>query len=60
MDGYELARRIRAEAPNVDLIAVTGYGLPQDIEKAKEAGFRAHVTKPLDFPTVLRIVESRS
>jgi two-component system, sensor histidine kinase len=48
-DGYEVARRIRA-APSgrrVQLIAVTGYGLPADQAQAKQAGFNHHVVKPV-------------
>ncbi len=48
-DGYEVARRIRA-APNgrrVQLIAVTGYGLPSDQAQARQAGFNHHVVKPV-------------
>ncbi|HMB37130.1 MAG TPA: MASE1 domain-containing protein [Methylomirabilota bacterium] len=48
-DGYEVARRIRA-APNgrrVQLIAVTGYGLPADQAQARQAGFNHHVVKPV-------------
>ena len=49
MDGYELARRLRAldglEA--VRLIAVTGYGQRGDRERSAEAGFDAHLVKPV-------------
>ena len=48
-DGYEVARRIRA-APNgrrVQLIAVTGYGMPSDQAQARQAGFNHHVVKPV-------------
>ncbi|MDR5763235.1 ATP-binding protein [Caballeronia sp. LZ035] len=50
MDGYELASLLRARphTSQAVLIAVTGYGLPQDKEKALEAGFDHHFVKPLD------------
>ncbi len=49
LDGYELARRIRAQRGNsVFLIALTGYGQEDDREKARKAGFNLHLTKPLD------------
>lgn len=54
MDGFELARRLRS-VPVGDrptLVAVTGWGRPDDIRKALEAGFDHHVTKSLD-PDVL-------
>ena len=49
MDGYEVARRLRA-APGgrrVGLIAITGYGQAEDQRRAYEAGFDAHLTKPV-------------
>ena len=50
-DGYEVARRIRSasEARGMTLIALTGYGLPEDRQRAEQAGFDAHFVKPLDF-----------
>jgi signal transduction histidine kinase/ActR/RegA family two-component response regulator len=50
-DGYEVARRIRSasEVRGMTLIALTGYGLPEDRMRAEQAGFDAHVVKPLDF-----------
>ena len=54
MDGFELARRLRSVpfGHRPTLLAVTGWGRPDDIRKALEAGFDHHVTKPLD-PDVL-------
>lgn len=49
LDGYEVARRIRQEpwGPDVVLIACTGWGQPQDKRNAFDAGFDAHLTKPI-------------
>jgi signal transduction histidine kinase len=62
IDGYELARRIRAqkETRDVELIAMTGYGQPGDRVRATEAGFADHVTKPFDFEELMKIVERRT
>jgi PAS domain S-box-containing protein len=51
MDGYEVARRLRAECglKHALLVAVTGYGQEDDRLRAREAGFDAHLTKPVDF-----------
>jgi signal transduction histidine kinase/CheY-like chemotaxis protein len=51
LDGYEVARRIRAHADGrpIRLIALTGYGQAEDRLRALDAGFDAHVTKPV-FP----------
>ncbi len=50
MDGYELARRLRArpEMAHATLIAVTGYGQEQDRAQARAAGFAHHLVKPVD------------
>ena len=64
MDGYEVARRLRSDpAPaqsGVILIAITGYGRDSDIALAREAGFDAHLVKPLDFEELERLVTSLS
>ena len=49
LDGYEVARRLRA-APggrSIGLVAITGYGQPEDQKRAFDAGFDAHLTKPV-------------
>jgi CheY-like chemotaxis protein len=52
LDGYEVARRMRALGRPPILIALTGYGQPEDRRRAEEAGFDAHLVKPID-PTAL-------
>ncbi len=48
MDGYAVARRIREDlGREVLLIALTGYGQPEDRARAAEAGFDVHCTKPV-------------
>jgi CheY-like chemotaxis protein/two-component sensor histidine kinase len=51
MDGYEVARRMRAdpELKHVVLVALTGYGQEDDRRKATAAGFDHHQVKPLDL-----------
>lgn len=57
MNGYELARRIRQNAENsVRLVALTGYGQPEDRERAKAAGFDHHLVKPVDVKAVERLL----
>lgn len=55
IDGYELARRLRLEPgmEEVKLIAVTGYGQPEDESKAEAAGFDRHLTKPIDVALLI-------
>jgi CheY-like chemotaxis protein len=48
MDGCELARRLRAGGfEHVCLVAVTGHGQPEDRRRTREAGFDAHLVKPV-------------
>jgi signal transduction histidine kinase len=56
LDGYEVARRIRATAGRdvIRLIAITGYGRNEDRERARSAGFDAHLVKPVEFPALQR------
>jgi CheY-like chemotaxis protein len=48
MDGYELCRRFRANpvTQSTPIIARTGYALPTDLERARDAGFSAVLIKP--------------
>jgi signal transduction histidine kinase len=55
LDGFELARRIRADAANahVTLIALSGWGQLEDRTRAQHAGFDAHFTKPADIDALV-------
>ncbi len=60
MDGYELAERLRREAPegsHLRLVAVTGYGQDADRARAAEAGFELHMVKPIDLARLERVIE---
>ena len=60
IDGFELARRLRsAEGHRAFLIALTGYGAAEDRRRALEAGFDAHITKPIE-PARLAEILGRS
>ena len=57
LDGYGVARRVREVlGSGIRLIALTGYGQPEDVRRALEAGFDAHIAKPVDFETLQAIV----
>jgi len=61
LDGYEVARRVRAEqpqdgTPRMKLIALTGYGQQSDIMLAMEAGFDHHMVKPCDLEELQRLI----
>jgi len=57
LDGYEVARRVRATMGNrVFLVALTAYGRPEDRHRALEAGFDAHMTKPANLEELSRLL----
>ncbi|MET0267071.1 MAG: PAS domain-containing protein [Duganella sp.] len=58
MDGYELARRLRANPANNGklLIALTGYGQAQDRVLSSAAGFDHHFVKPVDHAQLARVL----
>lgn len=51
MDGHEVARRLRRDLglTNALLVALTGYGQAEDKRRSQEAGFNAHLVKPVDL-----------
>jgi CheY-like chemotaxis protein len=58
LDGYEVARRIRAMPGGADklLLAVTGWGQDEDKQLARKAGFDRHLTKPVDSAYLARLI----
>jgi CheY-like chemotaxis protein len=62
MNGYELARQLRRrpELKDLILIALTGFGQPQDRERALQAGFDYHLVKPAQFDTLHALFTSIS
>lgn len=61
MDGFEVARRLRAEpgCAGTLIIAVTGYGQPEDRQKSMAAGFDHHLVKPIDIEELKRLLATR-
>jgi PAS domain S-box-containing protein len=57
LDGYELAARVRADDPHTHLVALTGYGQPEQRRRALEAGFDLLIVKPLDPDTLPDILD---
>lgn len=58
MDGYELCRRLRALPAYAGrkIVALTGWGAANDREKARAAGFDEHLTKPVDWSQLERVL----
>lgn len=61
MDGYETARRLRQlpQGQSVLLVALTGYGQDDDRRRSREAGFDAHLTKPVDLKDLEGVLTTR-
>jgi len=62
LDGYEVARRIRADrdlkTPPL-LVAMSGYGLAEDLRRSSAAGCDAHLVKPVQFAEIERVLAMR-
>jgi len=60
MDGYEVARRIRARAKAAKpaIVALTGWGQEQDRARAREAGFDHHLVKPAEINALHSLLAS--
>jgi signal transduction histidine kinase/ActR/RegA family two-component response regulator len=58
IDGLEVARRLRRlrALDGTRLIALTGYGQPEDVQHAFDAGFEAHLTKPINLDQLLSLL----
>jgi two-component system CheB/CheR fusion protein len=58
MDGYEFLRRLRtlSGGENIPVLALTGFGRPEDIERTKKEGFFSHISKPFDLQSLTEIL----
>jgi two-component system CheB/CheR fusion protein len=59
MSGHEVALCMAREpgAEGVRLVAVTGYGQPEDRERSRAAGFHSHLVKPVEIEELLRVMD---
>ena len=59
MDGFEVARRMRQipELEETVVVALTGWGQPEDRRRTAEAGFDHHLVKPLDSDALYELLE---
>ena len=60
LDGYDVAEEIRRHdrLKSIFLIALSGFGRPEDKEKSKSAGFNEHLTKPTDFDALIELINN--
>jgi CheY-like chemotaxis protein len=59
LDGFQIAARLRQEAAlqNACLIALSGYGQAEDMERTRSAGFDFHLLKPVNSDELLRLLD---
>ncbi|MBM4299679.1 MAG: response regulator, partial [Deltaproteobacteria bacterium] len=58
LNGYEAARKIRSQpwGKQMLLVALTGWGQQQDRQRTREAGFDAHLTKPVNYSAIMDLL----
>jgi CheY-like chemotaxis protein len=61
LNGYEVCRRLRVEswAREIPIIAITGWGQDEDRQRSKDAGFDAHLVKPVVFEELTALLDER-
>jgi signal transduction histidine kinase/CheY-like chemotaxis protein len=59
MDGFEFLRQLRQMPGRADvpILALTGFGRPEDVERARAAGFYSHITKPFNFEALIAVLK---
>ena len=58
LSGYEVARRVRdLRGPVILIVAITGWGQEEDRQRARDAGFDHHFTKPVDYAALLEVID---
>ena len=58
LDGYEVARQIRQNLPDILLIALSGWGQAEDRRQSQEAGFDHHLVKPVDSEELYKLLQA--
>lgn len=57
LDGYQLAGLLREELGEIKLLATSGYGQPEALERSRRAGFDLHLVKPLDLRSLADAID---
>lgn len=62
LNGYEVARRLRKEpwSKELQIIAITGYAMKDDLHKARQAGFNHHLTKPVNVDALQALLANET
>lgn len=56
-DGVELCRSLRSRLPELPIVFLSGSSLPDDFERATEAGCNAYLVKPCEMDELVRVVD---
>lgn len=56
MSGYEVVQRIKSAHPAIVVVALSGYGSPEDKQRGVAAGFDSHLVKPVDFDVLRHLI----
>ncbi len=56
ISGYEVVQRIKATHPWIVVVALSGYGRPEDRQRAAASGFDAHLVKPVDYDALRQLM----
>jgi CheY-like chemotaxis protein len=61
LDGFEVARRLRAmrDGTALRIVAITGWGQDADREKSRQAGFDVHLVKPVEPTELVRVLDDK-
>ncbi len=57
MTGFDLGKEIRDRHPTLKCIAMSGYGMEEDIRKSRESGFVEHLVKPVDVARLSQVIQ---
>ena len=60
LNGYDVAERVARQAPNVSLVALSGWSEGVHGERARRAGFEFHLSKPVDLQSLRAILSGVS
>ena len=60
MDGWEAVRILKSDpdTQHIPVIALTAHAMASDRDKAEETGFDGYATKPVDFPALVKLIET--
>lgn len=58
LDGFQLINELKRRKNSIPVVALTAHVLPEDKLKTRDAGFHAHVSKPIDFNQLVMVLKN--